>query len=141
MKKLVVAMFAVIVASSTFLGLYVNTAQSRPQYLGQFKGMYIKPDGTDDEKALAAAFNGLQQKCLVCHVAGQPKKERNSYGKELAKIITPADATGFKGEMDKDKINEALKKVADVHTDPNDPKSPTYGDLLKSGKLPAGDSK
>jgi hypothetical protein len=141
MKKLVIAMFAVVVAGSTFLGLYVSTAQSRPQYLNQFKSMYIKPDGSDNDKALASAFNGLSQKCLVCHVEGKSKKERNNYGKALAKDIVPADATGFKGETDKSKIDEALKKVADEHTDPNDPKSPTYGDLIKSGKLPGADSK
>lgn len=142
MKKLVITLFAVVVSGSTFLGLVVGTAQSRPQYFGEFKKLYVKPDGSDDEKMFAKEVT--EAKCFVCHVAGKTKEERNSYGKELAKAIKPADwdaSKKYPGETDKAKIAEALKKVADIHVDPNDPKSPTYGDLIKSGKLPGADAK
>ena len=142
MKKVVITLFAVAISGSTFLGLYVGTAQSRPQYFGEFRKMYVKPDGSDDEKMFAKEV--AEAKCFVCHVPGKTKEERNSYGKELAKAIKPADWEAGKkwpGETDKAKIDEALKKVADMHVDPNDPKSPTFGDLIKSGKLPAGDAK
>ncbi len=54
-----------------------------------------------------------EAKCFVCHVAGKTKEERNSYGKELAKAIKPADwdaSKKYPGETDKAKIAEALKK-------------------------------
>ncbi len=134
MKKFVVALFAVVVAGATFLGLYVGTAQSRPQYMKAFSSMYVKPDGSADDKAFAAAVKDA--KCQVCH-EGEKKSNRNVYGKELAKVLKPADAgADFRGETDPAKINDALKKVADMHIDAKDPKSPTFGDLIKEGKLP-----
>ena len=136
MKKLVMSLFAVVVAGSTVLGMLASTAKSRPQYFKAFVAMYAKSDSNPDfAKAVADA------KCTVCHEAGNDKKLRNRYGKELAKVIVPADATEFKGERDKAKIDEALKKVADMHVDPKDPNSPTYGDLIKQGKLPGAESK
>ncbi len=136
MKKLVITLFAVVVSSSMFLGLVVGTAQSRPQYYGEFKKMYVKPDGSDADKAFAKEVT--EAKCFVCHEPGNDRKLRNQYGKELAKVILPADwdmSKKYPGERDKAKIEEALKKVADIHVDPNDPKSPTYGDLIKQRKI------
>jgi hypothetical protein len=132
MKKLVVTLFALVVASSTFLGLQVDTAQSRPQYLGAFKKMYTKPDGSPEEKAFLVEVNTA--KCSVCH-EGDSKKNRNSYGKELAKIFIPPN------QKDPAKIDEAFEKVAGMHVDPNNPSSPTYGDLIKQGKLPGAENK
>ncbi|HTQ39092.1 MAG TPA: hypothetical protein VMJ32_08685 [Pirellulales bacterium] len=139
MKKLVVVLFAVVVTGSTFLGI-VGTARSRPQYFGEFKKLYVKADSTSpDDKAFADAVKSAR--CGVCH-EGESKKNRNDYGKALASILKPADAPAdFKGETDKSKIDDALKKVADEHVDPNDSKSPTYGDLIKAGKLPGGEKK
>ena len=136
MKKAVVTLFAMVVASSTLLGLWAGTAQSRPQYAKAFNAMYVKPDGTAEEQAFAALAKDA--KCAVCHV-GESKKNRNDYGKALAKILKPEDAGAeFKGVTDKAKIEEALKKVAEEHVDAKNPKSPTYGDLIKEGKLPGG---
>jgi hypothetical protein len=60
----------------------------------------------------------------------------------LAEVIKPKDAPdGWKGEKDNKKIEEALDKVAAAHVDANDDKSPTYGDLIKAGKLPGGEAK
>ena len=132
MKKLVATLFARVVVGSTTFGLYVGTAQSRPQYFKAFKEKYVKPDGSAEEKAFAAEVTDA--KCLVCHEAGS-KKNRNSYGKELAKVFIPPN------EKDPAKIDEAFSKVADMHVDPNDPNSPTYGDLIKQGKLPGGEAK
>ena len=142
MKKLVILLFAVVVSGSTFLGLYVGSALSRPQYFGEFKKLYVKPDGSDEEKMLAKA--AAEARCMVCHEPGNDRKLRNRYGKELAKLLIPADwdtSKKFPGETDKSKVDDALKKVADMHVDPNDSKSPTYGDLIKAGKLPGSDSK
>jgi hypothetical protein len=132
MKKLVVTLFALVVVGSTTFGLYVGTAQSRPQYFKAFKEKYVKPDGTAEEKAFAAEV--ADAKCAVCH-EGTSKKNRNSYGKELTKLFIPPN------EKDPAKISEAFDKVAEMHVDPSDPKSPTYGDLIKQGKLPASDGK
>ncbi|HEY2826203.1 MAG TPA: hypothetical protein VGJ04_01275 [Pirellulales bacterium] len=133
MKKLVVTLFAIVVAGSTFLGLCTDSAQSRPQYLKSFRSMYVKPDSPDGQ-----AFSALvtEAKCAVCHEPGNDRKLRNRYGKELAKAF---EAENEKNVKDVTKIDAALKKVADMHVDPNDQKSPTYDELIKQGKLPGGD--
>jgi hypothetical protein len=38
----------------------------------------------------------------------------------------------------KDKIGEALDKAAQLKSKPGDSSSPTFGDLIKAGKLPGG---
>ena len=42
----------------------------------------------------------------------------------------------MKNEKDKEKILEALDKVAKEKSNPDDASSPTFGELIKSGKLP-----
>src|ERR1041385_7311539 len=120
MKKLVVLLFTVVVVSATFLGSYVGTAHSRPQYKKAFISKYVKPDGTAEEKVFADEVK--EANCAVCH-EGASKKNRNAYGKELAKLFIPPN------EKDPAKIDEALDKAAQMHVDANDPKSPTFGDL------------
>lgn len=95
-----------------------------------FDKKYVKsPPGSDAEKKLAEAVETA--KCNVCHV-GENKKMRNAYGEALKKFLTKKDG------KDTDKIIKALDDVAKQHSDPNDDKSPTYGELIAEGKLPAG---
>src|SRR6202011_3869901 len=71
-------------------------------------------------------------KCGVCHTgpAGKNKKERNAYGAALSKHLKKGDKKNV------EKIQKALDTVADEHSAPHDDKSPTFGDLIKEGKLP-----
>ncbi|HEY2882729.1 MAG TPA: hypothetical protein VGJ15_09855 [Pirellulales bacterium] len=124
-----------------FLHLNAGVANSRPKYLAEFKKEYTKPDSDKpDEKAFAEAVK--KAGCTVCHEPGEDKKKRNDYGKALADIIKKdAPATGFKGESDMKKVDDALAKVADMRIDGKDPKDakdkvPTYGDVIKKMKLP-----
>lgn len=105
-----------------------GTALARPPYKKEFDAMYVKPEGTDSEKALAAAV--ATAKCDVCH-KGEKKKDRNAYGEALAKLLKKDDAKNV------EKIQKSLKEVEAEHSDAKDPKSPTFGDLIKAGKLPA----
>ena len=93
--------------------------------------MYVKPDSTDPaEKQLAADVERV--KCDVCHMPGS-KKTHNLYGKALKPLLKKAD------KDDVPKIHSALEKVAGMKVDPSDPNSPTFGDLIKQGKLPGGE--
>ncbi len=94
---------------------------------------YVKPDGNADEKAFAELVT--KANCQVCHEPGMNRKLRNAYGKELAKLFDPPN------ETDKKKIDEVLEKVAVIHIDEKDPKSPTYGEVIKQHKLPGGEPK
>ena len=101
------------------------------QFFEEFKTVYVKPDSADPaEKALAAEVETA--KCNVCH-AGTSKKERNAYGNALAERLNKKDDA-----KNVEKIKKALEEVAALPSDPAKADSPTFGALLKEGKLPGG---
>lgn len=128
-------------AFATLFHFDAEIANSRQQYAKEFRVHYLTADSTNaDQKSLDDAVKGAS--CNVCHVNGKSKSTRNAYGMELAKLLRPKEASPeFRGETDHQKIDEAFDKIAGMHVDANDPKSPTYGDLIKHGKLPASASK
>ncbi len=110
----------------------VPTAEAIPAFKKEFDALYAKKDGTEAEQALAAAVE--KAKCNVCHVAGKEKKVRNAYGDALAELLDKkAD------EKDKEKIIASLKKVEEMKSIKDDESSPTFGELIHEGKLPAGE--
>ena len=97
-----------------------------------FYAKYVKPDSSAaNDVALARAFD--QASCGVCHASGDDKKIRNDYGKQLAKLLSK------KEKKNKAKIQAALDTVAKLKSKPSDPKSPTFGEKIAHGKLPAAD--
>lgn len=108
-------------------------ASSRPafaikEFFDEFKAVYVKPDSSDaNEKALAAEVETA--KCNVCH-AGSSKKERNAYGNALADLLDKKE-----DKKDTAKIRAALETVA---AKPSGDGKPTFGELIKQGKLPGG---
>lgn len=101
------------------------------QFFEEFKAVYVKPESADPaEKALAAEVETA--KCNVCH-AGSSKKERNAYGHALAERLNKKDDA-----KNVEKIRKALAEVAALPSDPAKADSPTFGALLKEGKLPGG---
>ncbi|MFM7413505.1 MAG: hypothetical protein ACKO6E_09905 [Planctomycetota bacterium] len=96
------------------------------QFAEEFKAVYVK-EGTP----LAAAVE--EAKCNVCHVAGEKKDKHNAYGTALAERLDK------KADKDnKEKIRQALEEVASLSSDPSKPDAPTFGGLIKEGKLPGG---
>ena len=109
-----------------------STAQAHPQFKKEFDKKYVKkPPTTDQEKMFSEAAS--KAKCNTCH-KGKDKKGRNSYGEALAKLLTKKD------RKDVPKINSALVEVEKAHSKTDDPTSPTFGDLIQQGKLPAGEA-
>ena len=106
----------------------VGGAMARPawaikQFQDEFKDLYAK-----EGSPLAAELERV--KCNVCHV-GKDKKERNAYGKALdERLDKKAD------KEDKEKIRKMLEEVAALPSDPANKDAPTFGDLIKAGKLP-----
>ena len=97
-------------------------ALAHKEFLEEFKEVYVKPD-TPLAKEVETA------KCNVCH-AGSSKKERNAYGEALDKLLDKGD------KKDTAKIRKALDEVAALPSDPEKKDSPTFGALIKEGKLP-----
>ena len=123
MKK---AVFVLLCAAVAF-GFAPDSAKAIKPFFDEFKEKYVKPDGSAEEKALAEAVEKV--KCNVCH-KGKSKKMRNAYGEVLDALLDKkADA------KNKEKIAEALDKVAGEKS----PAGPTFGELMKEGKLPAAE--
>lgn len=118
------------VVGVSLLCLMDSSANAMKPFRDEFMAKYVKPDSADAKgKAFAEAVETA--KCSVCH-QGKSKKVRNAYGRALNKFLNEDDADN------KEKIRAAFDKVAQLKSNPDDPNSPTFGDLIKAGKLPCG---
>ncbi len=69
--------------------------------------------------------------CVVCHLAGFGP--RNQYGTAINMLVTRFDRDNSPRKR------EAGRRVNDIPADPTLPDSPTFGDLIRRGLLPAAD--
>jgi cytochrome c2 len=90
----------------------------------EFEAKYVKTDSA----APAAAVQ--QARCNICHLP-KSKSLRNAYGQALGELLDRE-----KDQDDKARIAAALEEVANKKANPSDPKSPTFGQRIKQGKLP-----
>jgi hypothetical protein len=122
----VVGIFAALGA-----GMSARPAYAIKQFFDEFKAVYVKADSGDaNEKALATAVE--EAKCNVCHKPAS-KKERNAYGEALAKLLDKKEDA-----KNVEKIRKSLEEVAAMSSDVAKADAPTFGDLIKQGKLPGG---
>lgn len=122
---------AVIVVGWFVLALARAPARADKAFFDEFVAKYVKPDSADPKDQ---AFKATVEKvrCNVCH-EGRAKKNRNVYGQALDKLLDRQT-----DKENKPKIRAALDTVAKQHSKPDDDKSPTFGELIEQGKLPAG---
>jgi hypothetical protein len=117
-------------------------AAAIPYFLKVYLEEYKKDIESQKDKAFPE-FVAKKAKCYICHQGKKSKKNNNIYGLQLKPLLDKKKNKENKkdaklGEENKQKIIAALKKVSLLHTDPKDKKSPTYGELIKQGKLPGG---
>lgn len=108
--------------------MVVGDAHAHSEHQREFYALYTK--GSDADKDFRKLAR--KAKCNICH---QGKKERtnyNRYGDALTAHLTEED------RKDKPKIIAALESVAKQPSDPDDPESPTFGELIAAGELPGG---
>ena len=108
-------------ALALILSLAHSPAEAIPPFQKEFVKMYAPPGSP-----LAAKVKKV--KCNICH-KGKKKKNRNAYGEALAKLLDRK-----KDKKNVEKIRKALKTVESLSAKPG---GPTFGELLKAGKLPA----
>jgi hypothetical protein len=138
-KAVALALVALYLAAN----LLVSPAIALPEFKKAFEAKYVTDSSNDDFKQTFKAAG-----CNVCHVKGvMDRKARNAYGKALSKEIggrAKAELDAAKANGDdarKAKMDEILKKLDEAFTKVEGQKSAsgkTYGDLIKAGKLPAG---
>ncbi len=131
MKKKVTICCCAAAILALVLGVAVRPAHAIKPFSDGFSASYVKKDSKEKPDAEFAKLIA-ETKCNVCHM-GKSKKDLNPYGVELSKLLDKkAD------KADEDKIKSVLVKVEKLPINPKDKKSPTFGDLIKSGKLPGG---
>lgn len=97
-------------------------ADARAQHKREWDKTYMQK-GSPMEKAIG------KSSCNICHEGKKSKKNRNAYGKAISELID-------KDEKNAAKVQKAFSEVEGKHSVPDDEKSPTFGDLIKEGKLP-----
>jgi cytochrome c2 len=129
MRKHTLSVLVAVFVLGLIMGPAAQPAKAIKQFRDEFVAKYMKPDSQDPkDKAFSAAVD--EAKCNLCHM-GASKKDRNAYGKALDELLDR------KTDKDnKEKIAEALDKVAKTKSNLDDPGSPTFGDLISEGKLP-----
>lgn len=128
-KKFGISIVAALAVAFSWASLATTPARAVPPFLEQFKAKYVKPQSSEaSDVAFAKAV--AEAKCAVCHV-GEGKKVRNTYGKEIGKLIHKQDG------KNPAKVKEALAKVETLKSKQGDDAAPTFGDIIKQGKLPA----
>jgi len=94
----------------------------------------------------------MTSNCNFCHIGGtEDRKHLNDYGKALGKLLNAEDAKNYtisvklkNPDLYKktgEKILKAFEMVEKQHSDPNDKASPTFGELIRTGKLPKSPDK
>jgi hypothetical protein len=104
--------------------------------IAQFQAQFIKAYVNEHPDKEFQKYVKTKAKCHICHQGKVTPKNvhHNAYGKHLVELLDAKE-----DKKDVKKMLEAFEKVAKMHSDPKDEKSPTYGDLIKESKLPGGD--
>ncbi len=98
------------------------------EFYAELEAKYVKPESKNqNDVVLTIAFE--QARCTICH-PGDDKHRLTAYGGQVAWRINKYD------KENREKIQKALEQVAALRSDPRDPKSPTYGELFREGRLP-----
>jgi squalene-hopene/tetraprenyl-beta-curcumene cyclase len=95
--------------------------------------MYLDQQSSDPHD-VAFVATVRQAKCNLCHL-GNNKKDRNTYGAELAKLLDHRE-----DKSNREKIRDALEQVAGLRSVAGDEKAKTFGQLIASRKLPGAES-
>jgi hypothetical protein len=107
--------------------VFAPTADAIPAFQTQFYKKYL--DGNENTEYVNLVKK--EAKCWLCH-QGKDRKNHNSYGIHLTEHLTKKDI------KDVEKIVKALETVAELHSNPEDEKSKTYGEMIAAGELPGG---
>jgi hypothetical protein len=125
-KKYGVPGVVVILLALGWLGFTAGPAAATKSLFPVFKAKYVQPDSQEpNDVAFAQAVETA--KCHVCHVG---KKSLNEFGKAVRMSLRKRD---FKNPA---KAQEGLEKAMSTKSIPDDGNSPTYGELIRQGKLP-----
>ena len=99
------------------------------QFYKVWDEVYLKDNKNED---FVKAVRDPKMRCLICH-QGKQRKNHNPYGDHLVELLDKR-----KDIRDVEKIKASIAKVGEMHSDPDDDKSPTYDEIIASGEFPGG---
>lgn len=142
MRRQQIRLFVVLAIAVGMLSAVPRTGFAIPPFSQEFQAKYVNPESSDAnvKKLSQAALADETGKCLVCHVAGKPKTERNDYGAALAVLLKKDNFKKARLDAEPEKVKQeigaALDKVAAQKLDANQADSLTFGQLIAQGNLP-----
>ena len=110
------------------LAVVASPAGAIEAFLVELEAKYLKRDSkkqSDVDLVIAVE----QARCAICH-PGNDTRSFTPYGGKLAWRLSKHDKEKRK------KIQDGLEEVGKLLSDPRNPKSPTYNELFRQGKLP-----
>ena len=114
------------------LGPLASVGWSIRPFQNEFYATYLNESSGDPDDA-AYAMLVREVKCNLCHI-GNRKKDRNTYGSELAKLLDHREDKG-----NEKKIRGVLQQVAKLSSAPNDGTARTFGQLIEARQLPGAE--
>jgi len=120
-----------LLVSVFVVGLLAQSALARPDYKKVL-------DAESKDKKIAPVVEEL--KCNFCHVKGEAKEVRNTYGAALVKAgVTEEKYADLKADKEKlaASVKAAMKKAAEEKSATGEP----FGKLIEAGKAPGTDPK
>ena len=131
MPRLPVIALAIIGSVALLATFCTDDAQAVIQFKREFDRKYADSESESaNERALASAAS--KAKCYVCHM-DEEKTIHNAYGTALAELLDKDE-----DKKDRKKIRAALEKVAEMRPAAGADDAPTFGDIIRAGKLPDG---
>jgi hypothetical protein len=128
LSRSIVCIMAAGIAVSIGLAAVPPSAYGVKEFYVELQKKYVKPNSKKrNDVALSIAFE--QAQCTICH-PGDDKHKLSQYGGIVAVRINKFD------KDNKKKIQETFEEVSKFRPNFQDPKSPTYGDYFKQGRLP-----
>jgi len=99
------------------------------EFFNEFEAYYVKRNSKRRNDVVFA--NAVEQaKCTICH-PGDDKHKLTGYGSQVAQIVNRGD------KNDKKRIRAAFDEVSRMASDRYNKRSPTFGSMIKLGKIPA----
>ena len=141
--RVTLILLGLFVAVAGYTALVPDSGRAETQFKTEWDKKYLGDKNKDT--ALYKAWEG-KSTCGVCHTnTTRGETKHNNYGEALKKYLKSEDANPLKFKEKKanpagavkaqKKILDAFEKAGKEHSDPSDKKSPTFGELIKSGKL------
>jgi hypothetical protein len=128
MRRSVVGGVVVGLLVAVGIGVTPPPAHAIKEFKEEFEARFVnRKSRKRADVALARAV--AEAECTICH-PGDDKHKLNAFASQVGQLVNKND------KNNKERIRQALERAATISSDPYTPKSPTFGEQMRKGKLP-----